>query len=465
MLRQVLFLITLCFSVMAFSQKTYLSVKIQPVDAVTESVLAQARVSILSPVDSTEVDTFKRILVLGDVVKHCMYTYDNRHATLPFKHIIRIENEGYETAYHDLNILPSEEKYGEVTRDMGSIGLQRVMSKTLNEATVTASRIMMVMKGDTLVYDANSFQLAEGSMLDELVKQLPGVRLEPGGRITVNGHFVSSLLVNGKDFFKGDPKVALQNLPAYMVNKVKAYQKTPDYAYLTRSPEEKGPRMDDPWVLDVALKPQYAKSYIVNAELAHSVYQSQPMLTRLFGLRFSDKSRIALYATGNNVNMSGGPQTDSGNWEENMKKEGETKMAEAGAFYLVENRKQNMRYNSTLKTGMEDGDLQRFSSATSFLPEANSSFTTSFEQRRNKSTYINWSNAFILALPKTFIHFMPIFSYSYDRRNGYNRSAEGSRLLGREGLDSIITANNCGEDFLNLLATQNLGHPMLSTKF
>ena len=44
---------------------------------------------------------------------------------------------------------------------------------------------MMVMKGDTLVYDANAFQLAEGSMLDELIRQLPGVRLESGGRITV----------------------------------------------------------------------------------------------------------------------------------------------------------------------------------------------------------------------------------------------------------------------------------------
>ena len=57
-----------------------------------------------------------------------------------------------------------------------------------------------------------------------------------------------------------------------MVNKVKTYQKTPDDAYLTRSPDEKGPRMDDPWVLNVALKPQYAQSYIANAELAHSVY-------------------------------------------------------------------------------------------------------------------------------------------------------------------------------------------------
>lgn len=456
-LRQVTFLIMLCSSVMAFAQKAYLSVTVNPIDAITESTLTQARVSLLSTIDSTEVDTFRRITILGDVIKRYTYVYDNSHATLPFKRIVRVESEGYETLYYDLNILPSEVKHGEVAHNIGVIRLHRERSHNLNEATVTASRIMMVMKGDTLVYDANAFQLAEGSMLDELIRQLPGVRLESGGRITVNGHFVSSLLVNGKDFFNGDPKVAQQNLPAYMVNKVKTYQKTPDDAYLTRSPDEKGPHMDDPWVLDVALKPQYAQSYIANAELAHSVYQSKPMLARLFGLRFSDKSRIALYATGNNVNMSGSPQTDSGNWEENMKKEGMTKMAEAGAFYFVENRNRNIRYQSTIKTGMDDGNLERFTSATSFLPEINSSCTTSFEKRRNKNAYVNWSNGFTFALPKTYIRFSPSFSYSYDRRHGYYRSAEGNRLLGREGLDSIIIANACGEDFLNLLSTQDIG--------
>lgn len=456
-IRQVTFLIMLCSSVMAFAQKAYLSVTVNPIDAITESTLTQARVSLISTIDSTEVDTFRRITILGDVIKRYTYVYDNSHATLPFKRIVRVESEGYETLYYDLNILPSEAKHGEVAHNIGVLRLHRERSHNLNEVTVTASRIMMVMKGDTLVYDANAFQLAEGSMLDELIKQLPGVRLESGGRITVNGHFVSSLLVNGKDFFNGDPKVALQNLPAYMVNKVKTYQKTPDDAYLTRSPDEKGPRMDDPWVLDVALKPQYAQSYIANAELAHSVYQSKPMLARLFGLRFSDKSRIALYATGNNVNMSGSPQTDSGNWEENMKKEGMTKMAEAGAFYFVENRKRNIRYQSTLKAGMDDGNLEQFTSATSFLPEINSSYTTSLEKRRNKNTYVNWSNGFTFALPKTYIRFSPSFSYSYDRRHGYYRSAEGNRLLGREGLDSIIIANDCGEDFLNLLSTQELG--------
>lgn len=271
-MRQVTFLIMLCSSVMAFAQKAYLSVTVNPIDAITESTLTQARVSLISTIDSTEVDTFRRITILGDVIKRYTYVYDNSHATLPFKRIVRVESEGYETSYYDLNILPSEAKHGEVAHNIGVIRLHRERNHNLNEATVTASRIMMVMKGDTLVYDANAFQLAEGSMLDALIRQLPGVRLESGGRITVNGHFVSILLVNGKDFFNGDPKVALQNLPAYMVNKVKTYQKTPDDAYLTRSPDEKGPRMDDPWVLDVALKPQYAQSYIANAELAHSVY-------------------------------------------------------------------------------------------------------------------------------------------------------------------------------------------------
>lgn len=453
--RQIIFLIMFGFAAMAFAQKTYIQIRANPIDAITESTLTQARVSLLSPIDSAEVDTFRRITILADV-KRYIYVYDNSHATLPFKHIVRVENEGYETAYYDLNIIPSEAKHGEVTHNIGTIRLQREKVQVLKEATVTASRIMMVMKGDTLVYDANVFQLAEGSMLDELIKQLPGVRLEENGRITVNGHFVSSLLVNGKDFFNGDPNVALQNLPAYMVNKVKAYQKTPDDAYLTRSPDEKGPRMDDPWVLDVALKPQYAHSYIANAELSHSVYQAKPMLARLFGLRFSDKSRIALYATGNNINLSGNPQTDSGNWQEYMQKEGETKRAEAGAYYSIENHNRKIRYNSTLKGGMDDGSLEQFTTATSFLPGTVFPHTTTFTEQQNKNTYINWNNGFTFLFPKTYVRFSPSFSYSYNRKRGRLRSAEGNRLLGYEGLDSTITTGDCGEDFLHLLTTQDL---------
>lgn len=102
----------------------------------------------------------------------------------------------------------------------------------LDEVTIEATKIRMVAGKDTLVFNASEFQLAQGSMLDGLIRLLPGVQLD-GSRIMVNGRFVSSLLVNGEDFFKEDPSVALQNLPGYMVNKVKVYERTPEHSYIT----------------------------------------------------------------------------------------------------------------------------------------------------------------------------------------------------------------------------------------
>lgn len=75
---------------MAFAQKTYLQMRINPIDAITESTLKQARVSLLNPADSTEVDTFRRLKFMGDVIERYVYMYDNSRATLPFKRIVRI---------------------------------------------------------------------------------------------------------------------------------------------------------------------------------------------------------------------------------------------------------------------------------------------------------------------------------------------------------------------------------------
>lgn len=77
-IRQVTFLIMLCSSVMAFAQKAYLSVTVNPIDAITESTLTQARVSLLSTIDSTEVDTFRRITILGDVIKQYTYVFSKK---------------------------------------------------------------------------------------------------------------------------------------------------------------------------------------------------------------------------------------------------------------------------------------------------------------------------------------------------------------------------------------------------
>ena len=100
-------------------------------------------------------------------------------------------------------------------------------------------------------------------MLDALIEQLPGAQLNESGVITVNGKRVSSLLVNGKDFFRGDPKIALENLPAYMVNKVKVYEQQSDFEEMTGLKE-----VERPLVMDVNLKRQYSIGWIANAEAA-----------------------------------------------------------------------------------------------------------------------------------------------------------------------------------------------------
>ena len=113
----------------------------------------------------------------------------------------------------------------ENTKYLRTIRMEKELTRKLDEVTVTGTRVKMVMKGDTVVFDAAAFQLGEGSMLDALVRQLPGATISSDGVIEVNGRKINELLVNGKDFFKGDPKVALQNLPAYTVKNLKVYDK------------------------------------------------------------------------------------------------------------------------------------------------------------------------------------------------------------------------------------------------
>lgn len=124
--------------------------------------------------------------------------------------------------------------------------------KELGEASVSASKILMANKGDTIEYNATAFRMAEGSMPDNLVRALPGAQIDDNGRITINGEFVSTLLVNGRDFFKGDPKVALSNLPAYAVNEIKVYHRDESGSDNAKRSEEEKKR--NPLVVDVRLK-------------------------------------------------------------------------------------------------------------------------------------------------------------------------------------------------------------------
>ena len=221
---------------------------------------------------------------------------------------IEAKVEGYTLI--DTTLVLSKEKfkrYGDLYVWDDEILLKTTLEpyKELEEVAVNATRILMVQKGDTIIYNAAALQLSAGSMLNDLVRALPGAQLDKGGKITINGERVTSLLVNGKDFFKGDPMVALTNLPYYTVDKIKVYHKGPELKNATQSDSLRAEVAEKPLVMDVRLKKEYGQGWLANAEAGAGVRtlgKFSPIYRgRAFALRFTDHSRLGIYATANNV--------------------------------------------------------------------------------------------------------------------------------------------------------------------
>lgn len=210
----------------------------------------------------------------------------------------------------------------------------------LGEVVVKGTRIKMVYKNDTIVYNASAFQLPEGSMLDALVRQMPGVELKDDGTILVNGEKVDFLTLNGKDFFKGKNKVMLENLPMYAVENVKVYRKSTEKSeWLGREVEKKD------FVMDVHLKREYNQGYMANAEAASGT--KDRYTGRLFGLRFTDASRISAFVNTNNVNETRRPG-QNGEWTpDKALGNGMNKTVNAGFDLNIDDKKKRWDENIT----------------------------------------------------------------------------------------------------------------------
>ena len=89
------------------------------------------------------------------------------------------------------------------------------------------------MVNDTVQFNSAAYRLPEGASVEDLVRKLPGVQIDSAGNITVNGKFVSRILVNGKEFFSDDKKKELTQLTAEMIEKVKAYDQQSDLSRQT----------------------------------------------------------------------------------------------------------------------------------------------------------------------------------------------------------------------------------------
>lgn len=103
--------------------------------------------------------------------------------------------------------------------DLGTISMTAT-SKTMDEVVIFAERPPVIMKKDTIEFNASAFKTLPNALVEDLLKKLPGVQVDADGNITVNGKPVNRILVDGKTFFGDDPKMATRNLPANVIDKV-----------------------------------------------------------------------------------------------------------------------------------------------------------------------------------------------------------------------------------------------------
>lgn len=364
-------------------------------------------------------------------------------------YVVRLEKEGFEPVDQKIKIASVSEEMNYIP----AVTLKPARQRKLDEVTVTATRVKMVMKGDTMVFDAGAFNLDEGSMLDALVRQLPGATIDGDGVITVNGRKINELLVNGKDFFKGDPKVALSNLPSYTVKNIKVYDKAADDAYLTKS-NAKWVRNEEEenLVMDVNLKREYNNGWTANVEAGGGTESRYRM--RGFVLGYNDYLRISAYGNVNNVGES--DLTSGMGWTSMTvasAHQGIQTIKKGGLDYNYDNKKK-IKLDGRISGGTESTDIEAFSSATNVYPSRNLFVRSKTDNDRRYNSLVT-NHTLRISGENVFFTFIPRLSWSV--RNGSIRNLKATftsnpeETFRGEALDSLFARGTSSRYYRSLL--------------
>ncbi len=190
--------------------QTTATLKGKVIDSVGKQILKDASITVLEAKDST-LEVFGLAKNTGEFeIKNIAFG----------SFIVQITFQGY-TPFNK-NIVLTKEK---PVVDLGDI-FMKIQAKDLNEVIVVQSPI--VIKKDTIEYNAGSFKTKPNSVVEDLLKKLPGIQVAKDGSVTAQGEKVQRVLVDGKRFFGDDPKMATKNLPPDMVDKIQVYDAQSD---------------------------------------------------------------------------------------------------------------------------------------------------------------------------------------------------------------------------------------------
>ena len=345
----------------SFAQSRRGSVAGTVVDEVDGNPVVQATVQLLSLPDSA--------MVVGDVTN---LDGQFKLSTRPGKYVLKVSFVGY------LSYI----KQVQLTSSKPLVNLGKIVLKSdaimLKEAVITAEAPQVTVSGDTLGYNASAYRTSEGAALEELVKKIPGAEVDEEGNVKLNGKEIKKLLVDGKEFFGGDVKTGLQNLPADMVDKINAYDRQSDNARITGIDDG-----EEEAVLDIKVKKGMNQGWIGNLNAGAGTEDRYSVNTNINRFVSGDEksSQLSLIGRVNNVNDR---RFGGGGWGNNR---GLNTAKEIGLNYALETKKVDL--GASVRYNNRKNDVFSFGQVENFLPSGNSSFSNSNSSSLTKNQNLN----------------------------------------------------------------------------
>lgn len=342
------------------------------VDAKDQAKLHQASVALLNPKDS--------ILIKFDRSKENGTFQIANLDTGRYKMVVSYPQ--YADLVKDIHITSQG-------LDLGPIALSK--AALLLEEVQVNGRIPVVIKGDTIEYDAGSFKVEKDAKVEDLLKVLPGITIDGTGKITAQGKEVKKVLLDGEEFFGDDPTLITKNIRSDMVSKVQVYEKKSDLA--VRTGVDDGERTQ---TIDIKLKEDKKKGMFGQAIAGagtDSYYGGKAMLNKfkgsqkiaaygilandgMVGLGFEDSQKYGVGGSSNIQVMDGGgimisssgDDTDGG-WDGQYRGGGIPKALNMGVSYSDKSKNDKHKINVNYKRSQINVDNTSTYNAQNNLPE------------------------------------------------------------------------------------------------
>ena len=272
----------------------------------------------------------------------------------------------------------------------------------LKNTVVTGNASKVIVKADTFIYNASAYRTPEGSVVEELVKRLPGAQVDDDGKITINGKEVKKIKVDGKEFMTGDTKTALKNLPTNIIERVRAYDQKSDLARVSGIDDG-----EEETVLDFGIKTGMNKGIMVNADLAAGT--KDRYAGRIFGGLMKDDFKAFLMTSANNVNdmgFGGGGGRFGGGRQGLIA----TKMTGLNLNY---EKTDLITVDGSIRWNHSDGIAVSKTASVSFMSSSVSSFSNRINDNSTRSN--SWNGQFRIEWTPdsmTNIMFRPQFNYN-----------------------------------------------------